>query len=47
MHGSDDIGAVWEGDAIVNRKEERNTKGRKQYKKQKQKGESNTKEKEK
>ena len=36
MHGSGDIRAVWEGDAVVNRKEESNTK-------EIQKGESNTK----
>ena len=51
MHGSGDIHAVWEGDAVVNRKEESNTKeiqkGVSNTKKQKQKGESNTKEKEK
>ena len=41
MHGSGDIRAVWEGDAVVNRKEESNTK------EQIQKGESNTIEKEK
>jgi hypothetical protein len=37
MHGSGDIRVVWEGDAVVERK----------TKKQIQKGESNTKEKEK
>ena len=31
MHGSGDIRAVWEGDAVVGRKKT-NTKGRKQYK---------------
>ena len=46
MHGSGDIRAVWEGDAVVGRKT--NTKGRKQYKRKRKvnrKGKENNKKK--